>query len=95
MGKAEEKSSLASVGRESYKKTLAKYHPWLIQKSAMLALYSLPYRHQFIERAFGCVPTPEQMDKIGEYMLKLSQIADEVYNVTEKLYEEHNLLDLP
>jgi hypothetical protein len=33
---------LVSVSQESYKKTLQKFHPWVVQKAALLAMHMLP-----------------------------------------------------
>lgn len=40
----------AHVCKEAYTKTLAKYHPWLIQKGAILAMYALPTKKEFFRR---------------------------------------------
>jgi len=54
---AEVSGSTASgpIAREVYKKTLAPYHSWVIQKSASFAMYKLPTRDSLIDRAFGHV----------------------------------------
>lgn len=41
------------TARECYNKTLSKYHPWYIRKSASLAMMALPTKVNLIERAFG------------------------------------------
>ncbi|KFM61554.1 Glycolipid transfer protein domain-containing protein 1, partial [Stegodyphus mimosarum] len=45
---ADAKSS--TIAQKCYKETLSRYHPWLIQKGAYFAMYTLPARQQFIER---------------------------------------------
>lgn len=86
----------ADVARDCYKKTLAKYHPWYIKKSASIAMYTLPYRHQLVERAYcGSIPSCENSNTISNSMNRLSQLAEEVFNAIQKLYDEHQLLELP
>lgn len=96
VSRLDDHNGTADVARECYKKTLAKYHPWYIRKSASLAMYTLPYRHQLVERAYsGSVPDFETTTSVSESMNRLAQLAEEVFNATQKLYDEHNLLDLP
>ncbi|CAG2119908.1 unnamed protein product [Medioppia subpectinata] len=86
----------ADVARDCYKKTLAKYHPWYIRKSASVAMYTLPYRHQLVERAYaGRVPVTDDRAYVSDSMNRLALVADEVFAATHKLYDEHDLLDLP
>lgn len=93
----EDHHSTASVARDSYKRTLAKFHPWYIQKSASLAMYTLPYRRQLVERAFGGdIPdTHSDSNFVSESMNRLARLSEDVFNATQKLYDENNLLDLP
>lgn len=42
-----------SIARECYKKTLASYHSWMIQKTASFAMYTLPTRDQLLSKTFG------------------------------------------
>jgi hypothetical protein len=30
------------ISQEAYKKTLMKFHPWVVQKAALLAMHMLP-----------------------------------------------------
>ncbi|XP_054164619.1 ceramide-1-phosphate transfer protein-like [Oppia nitens] len=86
----------AEVARLCYKRTLAKYHPWVIKQSASLAMYTLPYRYQLVQRAYGgTVPSSMSSVTISDSMNRLAVIADEVFHATEKLFDEHDLLDLP
>lgn len=42
-----------AIARDCYKKTLAPYHSWFVQKSAQLAMYTLPNRDQLLSKTFG------------------------------------------
>lgn len=104
VSKLDDHHGTSSVARECYRKTLAKYHPWFIQKSALLAMYTLPHRRQLIEKAFGMESATSSSNNSNgipsshgatESMAKLSAITDAVYQATHKLYDEHDLLNLP
>ncbi|CAG2179085.1 unnamed protein product [Oppiella nova] len=96
VSRLEDSKGTADVARDCYKKTLAKYHPWVIRKSASLAMYTLPYRRQLVERAYsGSVPSEQTPIAVSDSMSRLALVAEEVFNATHKLYDEHNLLDLP
>ena len=95
--KLEDDHSTTSAAKVAYQGTLSKYHPWYIRQSVQVALYALPYRRVLIERVYGGkdrVPNGGSIE-VNENMTYLSTIAEEVFNVTDKLYEEHNLHDLP
>lgn len=75
---------------ESYNESLAQHHPWVIRKAAGVAFCVLPGRHAFFE--VMNVGSPEQVvAMLGEALPLIS----EVYQITEELYAQHNLLDLP
>jgi hypothetical protein len=96
VSRLDDDNGTAEVARDCYKRTLAKYHPWYIRKSASLAMYALPYRRQLIERAYsGSIPNYETQKSISDSMNRLAQLADEVFNATHKLFDEHELLDVP
>lgn len=96
VSRLEDDKGTSDVARDCYKRTLAKYHPWVIRKSASLAMYTLPYRHQLVERAYcGAVPDTETRCSITDSMSRLALLTEEVFNATQKFYDEHDLLDLP
>lgn len=70
--------------------SLAQYHPWVVRKAAGMAFCILPGRQAFFE--IMNVGTPEQVvATLGEAIPLIS----EVYQITEDLYAQHNMLDLP
>lgn len=93
LNKLQNHDGTASIARKNYIKTLAKYHPWYVRSAASFAMYSLPTREQLILKVFG--KDKDNHYFISEMMLKFSQTAEECYNLTQNLYKEHNLLDLP
>lgn len=75
---------------EAYNESLAQHHPWVIRKTAGMAFCMLPGRPAFFE--VMNVGSPEQVvAMLGEALPLIS----EVYQTTEDLYAQHNLLDLP
>ncbi|XP_030625435.1 ceramide-1-phosphate transfer protein [Chanos chanos] len=85
-----EDSKTSVMCSEAYNESLAKYHPWIIRKAAGVAFCALPGRPTFFE--VMNVGTPEQVvAMLGEAV----PLIAEVYNITEELYAQHNMLDLP
>lgn len=85
-----EDSKTSVMCSEAYNETLAQYHPWAIRKASGLAFCMLPGRPAFFE--VMNVGPPEQVVAIlGEALPLIS----EVYQITQDLYAQHNLLDLP
>lgn len=100
LSELEEDCGTGPVAKDIYKKTLAKHHPWYIQKTASLAMYALPTRQQLIESVFNvkskdddgrCKLSKDASETMSELALK----SESVYNTVEKLYSEQGLLDLP
>lgn len=85
-----EDGKTSAMCADAYNESLAKYHPWVIRKAAGLAFYGLPGRQAFFE--VMNVGTPEQVvAMLGEALPLIS----EVYQITEDLYAQQNMLDLP
>lgn len=85
-----EDSKTSVMCTDAYNESLANYHPWLIRKTAGVALCLLPGRQAFFE--IMNVGTPEQVvAMLGEAI----PLITEVYQITEDLYTQHNMLDLP
>ncbi|KAJ8265608.1 hypothetical protein COCON_G00147070 [Conger conger] len=75
---------------EAYNESLAQFHPWIIRKAAGMAFCALPGRPTFFE--VMNVGTPEQVvAMLGDALPLIS----EVYQLTQDLYSQHNLLDIP
>ncbi|XP_048375550.1 ceramide-1-phosphate transfer protein [Sphaerodactylus townsendi] len=85
-----EDSSTAALCAEAYNASLANHHPWLIRKTALLSFYVLPARNDFLE--LMNVGTPA--DAVAMLEEALPSIS-KVYDITQALYAQHNLLDIP
>merc|ERR1711868_242244 len=48
----EDEAYLSTVSREAYEKTLMKYHPWIVQKAAKLAMGMLPTKVRTSKKGF-------------------------------------------
>ncbi|XP_038052920.1 ceramide-1-phosphate transfer protein-like [Patiria miniata] len=75
---------------EEYNRSLGKFHPWMIRKIAGLAMYTLPTRAVFIRKY--CKQEKEELEKlVGPTAAIMTEIAD----ITQQLYTDNDLLDLP
>lgn len=75
---------------DSYNASLAAYHPWIVRRTVTVAFYALPTRKVFLE-AMNVGPPEQAVQMLGEAL----PFIERVYNVSQKLYAEHSLLDLP
>lgn len=85
-----EDSKTSAMCAEAYNESLAQYHPWVVRKAAGMAFCMLPGRPAFFE-VMNVGPPEQVVAKLGEALPLIS----EVYQITEDLYAQHNLLDLP
>ncbi|XP_060115053.1 ceramide-1-phosphate transfer protein [Heteronotia binoei] len=85
-----EDSSTSALCADAYNASLANYHPWIIRKTALLSFYVLPARNAFLE--LMNVGTPA--DAVAMLEEALPSIA-KVYDITEALYAQHKLLEIP
>ena len=77
----------------AYKKTLAKHHPWVVQKAALLAMNMLPTKQGLIKKTCG---EDEVAYKEAARMLpEAIKAMKVVYDKTHQIYEERKLLDIP
>jgi hypothetical protein len=82
------------MSQEAYKKTLMKFHPWVVQKAALMAMNLLPTKNGLIQKL--CDPDDEEAIKKATITLKDSvEAMNKVYEVTQELYKEKDLLNLP
>lgn len=87
---ANDDASVGKMAKESYDQTLAKYHPWLIRKGASVAMLTLPKVQDIFAKAL-----PEEKKDLRQLVTGVSEEATKVYNFTQSVYEENNILDLP
>ncbi|XP_062476095.1 ceramide-1-phosphate transfer protein [Pezoporus occidentalis] len=85
-----EDSRPSAICTDSYNASLAAFHPWVIRKAATVAFCALPPRNAFLE-TMNVGSAEEAVAVLGE---ALPHISD-VYSITQELFAEHRLLDLP
>lgn len=85
-----EDSKTSVMCADAYNESLAQHHPWVVRKAAGMAFCMLPGRPAFFE-VMNVGPPEQVVATLGEAVPLIS----EVYHITETLYAQHNLLDLP
>ncbi|XP_010010124.1 PREDICTED: ceramide-1-phosphate transfer protein, partial [Nestor notabilis] len=85
-----EDSRTSAICTDSYNASLAAYHPWVIRKAATVAFCALPPRNAFLE-TMNVGTAEDAVAVLGE---ALPHICD-VYSITQELFAQHQLLDLP
>lgn len=73
----------------AYNETLAKFHPWIVRKGAVVAMYAMPTREQLLNKV--CLDVDQAIVILPDVLL----VVETVYNRTEALYTEHDLHGLP
>ncbi|XP_073844625.1 ceramide-1-phosphate transfer protein [Musca autumnalis] len=73
----------------AYESTLAKHHPWVVRKGALVAMYALPTQGELLKRV--CSNVPRAIEILPE-MLKNTKV---VYDRTHALYTIYDLHALP
>lgn len=74
----------------SYNMSLAAYHPWIVRQAVTVAFCTLPSRKAFLE-AMNMGSPEEAVEMLGEALPFIKQ----VYDISQKVYTEHSLLNLP
>lgn len=104
----DDSQSTSGPVQTAYNRTLSRYHPWYIRKLVHVAMYSgLPTRQQLIKQILdsknsnstsnhdlndnGC----SDREHVNQRIDQLAHIVQKVYVTTEKLFDSHQLLDLP
>ncbi|KAK1340609.1 hypothetical protein QTO34_019180 [Cnephaeus nilssonii] len=85
-----EDARTAVLCTDSYNASLAAYHPWIIRRAVTVAFCTLPTRKVFLE-AMNVGSTEQAVAMLGEAL----PFIEHVYDISQKLYAEHALLDLP
>lgn len=73
----------------AYNQTLAQFHPWLVRKGAVMAMYTMPTRDQLLNRV--CLNVTEAIDSLPAMLL----VTKQVYERTHELYSVYDMHGLP
>ncbi|XP_055522020.1 ceramide-1-phosphate transfer protein-like [Leucoraja erinacea] len=85
-----ENSSMYQMCADAYWRSLGKHHSWLVRQAAALAFLALPTRAEFLH--ILCMRDGVE----SKAQLHSSVLAIErVYNITQHLYAQHRMLELP
>uniref|UniRef100_UPI00398EB454 ceramide-1-phosphate transfer protein n=1 Tax=Pristiophorus japonicus TaxID=55135 RepID=UPI00398EB454 len=87
---ASDDSKTSVLCAEAYNDSLANYHPWIVRKAATVAFYMLPSRAGFCE-IMNMGTTEKVVAALGE----AGPLISKAYDITQDLYSQHGLLDLP
>jgi len=84
----------SGISREAYEETLMKYHPWVVQKAAKLAMGLLPTKKGLVAKV--CPEGNEAaLKKAHEDFPKAVSAMRNVYEATQVFYKDNNLLEIP
>ncbi|XP_043468962.1 ceramide-1-phosphate transfer protein [Leptopilina heterotoma] len=90
MGELEDSEKTSTCCQNAYNKTLAKHHPWVVKKAAVVAMYTMPTRENLFKKVCG-----EHVERNIEVLPKTLEVTSIVFDRTHKLYELHELHKLP
>ncbi|XP_043666132.1 ceramide-1-phosphate transfer protein [Vespula pensylvanica] len=76
--------------QDAYNKTLAKHHPWVVRKAAIVAMYTMPTRELLFQKVCG----PDVQRNV-DILPKMLEVTVEVLNRTYNLYDLYQLHNLP
>lgn len=79
-----------SCCQDAYNKTLAKHHPWVIRKAAIVAMYTMPTRESLFKKVCG-----ENVQRNIDVLPKMLEVTADVFNRTDRIYETYQLHTLP
>ena len=83
----------SGVAKKAYKDTLANFHPWVVQKAALLLLNLLPTKAGLIKEI--CGNDKKKIKSTLKTLPKVVKAMQNVYQKTEEVYLEFGLLNLP
>lgn len=88
--KMEISKKLTGIASESYQRTLAKHHPWVIRKAVGVAMYTLPTGEQLLSKM-----GKHDVDRTVELINRVIQLAQPIYDDVQTIYTSNNLHNLP
>ncbi|VDN96743.1 unnamed protein product [Rodentolepis nana] len=90
---------LSELTRSAYDGSLAHYHPWGVRKACGLAFLALPNRQTFISNLVAMQALNSGLNSeqtCQQYLLETCiPTLRKVYQTTQDIYDQNNMLDLP
>ncbi|XP_043505651.1 ceramide-1-phosphate transfer protein [Polistes fuscatus] len=90
LGELSDADKTSTCCKDAYNKTLAKHHPWVIRKAAIVAMYTMPTRELLFKKVCGA-----NVQRNVDILPKMLEVTADVFNRTHNLYELHQLHTLP
>ncbi|KAM0735346.1 Ceramide-1-phosphate transfer protein [Formica fusca] len=90
LGDLSDGDKTSSCCQDAYNKTLAKHHPWVIRKAAIVAMYAMPNREALLRKVCG-----ENIQRNIDVLPKMLEVTADVFNRTDIIYESYQLHALP
>ncbi|XP_023341765.1 ceramide-1-phosphate transfer protein [Eurytemora carolleeae] len=89
----DEEEKCTNISREAYESTLMKYHPWVVQKAAKVAMNLLPTKKALVLKIAPSGEQEEINKAYAEFPNAVSSM-ERAYDVIDKLIEQYNLQSL-
>ncbi|XP_008550781.1 ceramide-1-phosphate transfer protein [Microplitis demolitor] len=89
LGDLKDVDKTSNCCQDAYNKTLAKHHPWVIRKAAIVAMYTMPTREVLFKKVCG-----EHVQRNVDVLPKMLEVTADVFNRTHNLYEFNDLHNL-
>ncbi|XP_020284153.1 ceramide-1-phosphate transfer protein [Pseudomyrmex gracilis] len=90
LGDLKDCDKTSSCCQDAYGKTLAKHHPWVVRKAAIVAMYTMPTRENLFKKVCG-----DNIQRNIDVLPKMLEVTADVFNRTHTIYETYKLHDLP
>ncbi|XP_015110948.1 ceramide-1-phosphate transfer protein [Diachasma alloeum] len=90
LGDLSDADKTSSCCQDAYNKTLAKHHPWVIRKTAVVAMYTMPTRETLLRKVCG-----DNVQRNVDVLPKMLEVTADIFNRTHSLYDFHELHELP
>ncbi|XP_029039265.1 ceramide-1-phosphate transfer protein [Osmia bicornis bicornis] len=90
LGDLSDSDKTSSCCQDAYNKTLAKHHPWVIRKAAVVAMYTMPTRELLFKKVCGA-----NVQRNVDVLPKMLEVTADVFNRTHYLYDIYEVHSLP
>ncbi|XP_046564255.1 ceramide-1-phosphate transfer protein-like [Haliotis rubra] len=87
-GEENEKSSV--IASEVYNQTLSRFNTWILRKMAGVAMYMLPSKKSLID-----VMCKQDYESVMRTLGEVVTSGQPLYDITQRVYEDKDLLELP
>ncbi|XP_077357482.1 ceramide-1-phosphate transfer protein isoform X2 [Festucalex cinctus] len=78
------------LGRDAYQVALAPHHSWVLRQAAELVFLALPEREYFLRLV--CAQNQQEAEPVLRVIIRALQ---RVHGATQRILEQHGMLDLP